>query len=64
MLHKNGFNTQPPEGGWDSFNDVIYQAKKFQHTAARRRLVGVRMRYFWDYCGFNTQPPEGGWVVK
>ena len=35
---------------------------KFQHTAARRRLVRsvqIRPRVY----GFNTQPPEGGWAL-
>ena len=34
-----GFNTQPPEGGWHSTPLIIFQHLKFQHTAARRRLV-------------------------
>ena len=36
------FNTQPPEGGW-IFNTLLkkYQ-RKFQHTAARRRLAQQR----------------------
>ena len=36
-------------------------SKKFQHTAARRRL-GVSMRPFRGRICFNTQPPEGGWA--
>ena len=34
-----GFNTQPPEGGW--FRVVAFDIyfRRFQHTAARRRLV-------------------------
>ena len=62
----NGFNTQPPEGGWQTAIDAqIGQAvsthsrpkaagrifwpvtncpKKFQHTAARRRLELIRYR--------------------
>ena len=32
------FNTQPPEGGWESFWDALIITKWFQHTAARRRL--------------------------
>ena len=31
----------------------------FQHTAARRRLVG-KGRFYGQRWGFNTQPPEGG----
>jgi len=38
----SGFNTQPPEGGWGVNSKVIKIYKRFQHTAARRRLV----RYF------------------
>ena len=35
--------------------------KLFQHTAARRRLVILYLR-FYNSKGFNTQPPEGGWA--
>ena len=36
--NNKSFNTQPPEGGW---RDIwsIGRISKFQHTAARRRLV-------------------------
>ena len=34
---------------------------KFQHTAARRRLVGGGRSWKQVKRGFNTQPPEGGW---
>ena len=34
-----GFNTQPPEGGWLQFIWSMRVVVKFQHTAARRRLV-------------------------
>ena len=34
----NGFNTQPPEGGWRSSESQIHRDRQFQHTAARRRL--------------------------
>ena len=33
------FNTQPPEGGWDSSALAASWRLPFQHTAARRRLV-------------------------
>ena len=33
---------------------------KFQHTAARRRLLSVVSALRLRGC-FNTQPPEGGW---
>ena len=35
------FNTQPPEGGWDSSIFNLKSHKEFQHTAARRRLVSI-----------------------
>ena len=35
---------------------------KFQHTAARRRLVAIDIYAFFATCCFNTQPPEGGWL--
>ena len=34
-----GFNTQPPEGGWANVITLSTKLTKFQHTAARRRLV-------------------------
>ena len=34
----------------------------FQHTAARRRLEGVKQSGPRGGSRFNTQPPEGGWV--
>ena len=56
----SGFNTQPPEGGWPYSALVGFDLVEFQHTAARRRLVRVRLRAR-ILSGFNTQPPEGGW---
>ena len=38
-------------------------SKKFQHTAARRRL-GIRAKLSGLPTGFNTQPPEGGWSLS
>ena len=35
----DGFNTQPPEGGWLGFKHIGYRDLRFQHTAARRRLA-------------------------
>ena len=39
-LHQphRGFNTQPPEGGWQVFINFMMFSFTFQHTAARRRL--------------------------
>ena len=36
-----GFNTQPPEGGWDRLLMKSECCMRFQHTAARRRLDEV-----------------------
>ena len=36
---RNGFNTQPPEGGWGFSKTKCLEFVEFQHTAARRRLV-------------------------
>ena len=37
QLHQ-GFNTQPPEGGWVIGTVWVVKGLQFQHTAARRRL--------------------------
>ena len=37
----NGFNTQPPEGGWFAVACYTLDDEAFQHTAARRRLERV-----------------------
>ena len=37
------FNTQPPEGGWRSAHRADSYKRRFQHTAARRRLVAEVM---------------------
>ena len=38
---KNGFNTQPPEGGWIPTIQIEAVKLTFQHTAARRRLANA-----------------------
>ena len=38
---RNGFNTQPPEGGWPCCAPTQPVRRRFQHTAARRRLVNI-----------------------
>ena len=56
-----GFNTQPPEGGWQIAEPP--QATDAVSTHSRPKAAGgcggkrrpIRRR-------FNTQPPEGGWV--
>ena len=39
LIPEASFNTQPPEGGWDSDGEIIAAEAMFQHTAARRRLA-------------------------
>ena len=41
---------------------IIKLIGKFQHTAARRRLLGAMRASAQSIC-FNTQPPEGGCLV-
>ena len=55
-----GFNTQPPEGGWNTMRQLPITHLMFQHTAARRRLALAIFKSAICSC-FNTQPPEGGW---
>ena len=57
---KCSFNTQPPEGGCGSALVNWLQVNKFQHTAARRRLLTLPKDKDGVVMGFNTQPPEGG----
>ena len=39
MTFLSCFNTQPPEGGWPTFCELLTAIRWFQHTAARRRLA-------------------------
>ena len=55
------FNSQPPEGGWQSKLNLWRSAWQFQLTAARRRLVWRHGRRRSRQGRFNSQPPEGGW---
>ena len=59
-LPLNSFNTQPPEGGCPSTKARSHRPRKFQHTAARRRLPQAPRRRAAAPGRFNTQPPEGG----
>ena len=44
--------------------EAIREAVKFQHTAARRRLVTGDTLVAVADGSFNTQPPEGGWFDR
>ena len=41
MVENWSFNTQPPEGGWPEVLSCSILLIRFQHTAARRRLVSL-----------------------
>ena len=56
---KSSFNTQPPEGGCLLYIRYDKALVRFQHTAARRRLL-LLTPIFDVFSRFNTQPPEGG----
>ena len=59
--HNLSFNSQPPEGGWLTRKHRCRCLRRFQLTAARRRLE-VDLRHDYPFhLGFNSQPPEGGW---
>ena len=42
----DGFNTQPPEGGWGKKISALSSSMTFQHTAARRRLGLLNLIFF------------------
>ena len=46
------FNTQPPEGGWGITRTTFQMFKRFQHTAARRRL-GHLLRFIRVFILFQ-----------
>ena len=59
------FNTQPPEGGWntDFENDSV--RAMFQHTAARRRLVEERMEAeLLDSVSTHSRPKAAGFNTR
>ena len=58
-----GFNTQPPEGGWDtatqlSANDTVSTHSRLKAAGHYGRRATQRLE------SFNTQPPEGGWRIR
>ena len=55
LLFRQGFNTQPPEGGWPSERTTLLIAcSMFQHTAARRRLDTFQSISIADYLFQHT----------
>ena len=58
----DGFNTQPPEGGWVSQDSLFYILPVSTHS--RLKAAGTTLsRFSKKTCCFNTQPPEGGWFI-
>ena len=60
MSATKGFNTQPPEGGWNTRGSGSYRSTCFNTQPPEggwinKVKVNLRLRRF------NTQPPEGGW---
>ena len=55
------FNTQPPEGGWESTSMDAAIDKGFNTQPPEGGWESTSMDAAIDK-GFNTQPPEGGWA--
>ena len=56
------FNTQPPEGGWVNDTKPKFRMKKFQHTAARRRLVSEVPNFIGSVAvSTHSRPKAAGW---
>ena len=60
LLFRQGFNTQPPEGGCFALDSVQIQVISF-NTQPPEGGCNQRLQCRLDSFCFNTQPPEGGW---
>ena len=58
--HLASFNTQPPEGGWNSPDKMAIKIKRF-NTQPPEGGWSTQVGNDFARIGFNTQPPEGGW---
>ena len=56
-----GFNTQPPEGGWQLEKIRAYVGRGFNTQPPEGGWTARLFRWSGRLC-FNTQPPEGGWA--
>ena len=55
------FNTQPPEGGWSGHPKAKPRGARFQHTAARRRLVQMHRTKMENlYVSTHSRPKAAG----
>ena len=57
---QNGFNTQPPEGGWVIAVLYKWRVMRFNTQPPEGGWKAFWVSAFSNSC-FNTQPPEGGW---
>ena len=57
------FNTQPPEGGWDTKRRTKCQTQSFNTQPPEGGWLLTKLKLRQLKLGFNTQPPEGGWGV-
>ena len=58
---QDGFNTQPPEGGWDALEKIAQRTDRFQHAAARRRLGAIIVRrYEQSEVSTRSRPKAAG----
>ena len=55
-----GFNTQPPEGGWLRIGLLRRKPTCFNTQPPEGGWLYVLLPFCRSYS-FNTQPPEGGW---
>ena len=54
VCYHPSFNTQPPEGGWVFTLQIFGFNCWFQHTAARRRLVGMTLNQAYEQMFQHT----------
>ena len=60
LLQEDGFNTQPPEGGWPMPASGLWLCL-FQHTAARRRLGRLKPHRALCSCvSTHSRPKAAG----
>ena len=61
IIHIHSFNTQPPEGGWQSEPWLPATPHRF-NTQPPEGGWKLTKSLPSEWSGFNTQPPEGGWL--
>ena len=61
---KNGFNTQPPEGGWLRLTSSWAYGKVSTHSRPKAAGLAKEETPARHLRRFNTQPPEGGWLLR